>query len=159
MLAAGVIAGYGVIYANGILIVGAMAVSPDLLPITALCVAVALRRRRLLGHAAWTLVMGLGCAGLVACVLTVALDVLGLMPASFALGRSQILSGLTSVNSSTVMVALVAGVAGCSRSRRVRAPRSASPSRSPRSPHRPTSASPREWGRSTRPRVRRWSSS
>jgi uncharacterized hydrophobic protein (TIGR00271 family) len=112
MLAAGVIAGYGVIYANGILIVGAMAVSPDLLPITALCVAVALRRRRLLGHAAWTLVTGLGCAGLVACVLTVALDVLGLMPASFALGRSQILSGLTSVNSSTVMVALVAGVAG-----------------------------------------------
>jgi uncharacterized hydrophobic protein (TIGR00271 family) len=112
MAAAGVIAGYGVIYANGILIVGAMAVSPDLLPITALCVAVVLRRARLLGHAAWTLVAGLGCAGLVACVLTIVLDALGLMPASFALGRSQILSALTSVNSSTIMVALVAGVAG-----------------------------------------------
>jgi uncharacterized hydrophobic protein (TIGR00271 family) len=112
MLAAGVIAGYGVIYANGILIVGAMAVSPDLLPITALCVAVVLRRKRLLGHAAWTLIAGLGCAGLVACVLAVALDATGLMPASFALGGSQILSGLTSVNSSTVMVALVAGAAG-----------------------------------------------
>jgi uncharacterized hydrophobic protein (TIGR00271 family) len=112
MLAAGVIAGYGVIYANGILIVGAMAVSPDLLPITALCVAVVLRRTRLLGHAAWTLLAGLGCAGLVACVLAAALDATGLMPSTFALRGSSILSGLTEVNSSTVMVALVAGVAG-----------------------------------------------
>jgi uncharacterized membrane protein len=89
-----------------------MAVSPDLLPITALCVAVVLRRTRLLGHAAWTLIAGLGCAGLVACVLAATLDATGLMPASFALGRSSILSGLTEVNSSTVIVALVAGVAG-----------------------------------------------
>jgi uncharacterized hydrophobic protein (TIGR00271 family) len=112
MVAAGVIAGYGVIYANGILIVGAMAVSPDLLPITALCVAAVLRRRRLLGHAAWTLIAGLGCAGLVACALAAALDRLGLMPASFTLGRGNILWGLTDVNSSTVLVALVAGAAG-----------------------------------------------
>ena len=38
MVAAGVIAAFGVIEANEILIVGAMAVSPDLLPITAACV-------------------------------------------------------------------------------------------------------------------------
>ncbi len=112
MLAAGVIAGYGVIYANGILIVGAMAVSPDLLPITALCVALVLRRRRLFGHAAWTLIAGLGCAGLVACVLTATLDATGLLPASFGLDSSSVLRGLTKVNSSTVVVALVAGVVG-----------------------------------------------
>jgi uncharacterized hydrophobic protein (TIGR00271 family) len=110
MLAAGVIAGYGVIYANGILIVGAMAVSPDLLPITALCVAVVLRRTRLLGHAAWTLFAGLACAGLVAGAVAATLDATGLMPASFALDRNRILAGLTTVNSSTIVVALVAGV-------------------------------------------------
>src|ERR1700754_1813543 len=38
LICAGVIAGFGVIGANVILIVGAMAVSPDLLPITAACV-------------------------------------------------------------------------------------------------------------------------
>jgi uncharacterized membrane protein len=36
MLAAGVIASYGVIDYDEILIVGAMAISPDLLPITAI---------------------------------------------------------------------------------------------------------------------------
>ena len=35
MVAAGLIAGFGVIEVNSILIVGAMAVSPDLLPVTA----------------------------------------------------------------------------------------------------------------------------
>ena len=41
---AGVIAAYGVIYNNGILIVGAMAVAPDLLPIAASCVGIVLAR-------------------------------------------------------------------------------------------------------------------
>jgi hypothetical protein len=36
MLTAGVIASYGVVEYNGILVVGAMAISPDLLPITAI---------------------------------------------------------------------------------------------------------------------------
>ena len=66
MLAAGVIAAYGVIYANGILIVGAMAVSPDLLPITAICIGITVGRTRLVGRAFWTLAAGLGTAGLVA---------------------------------------------------------------------------------------------
>ena len=38
MIVAGVIAAYGVIEVNSILIVGAMAVSPDVLPVTAACV-------------------------------------------------------------------------------------------------------------------------
>jgi uncharacterized hydrophobic protein (TIGR00271 family) len=112
MAVAGVIAAYGVIYANVILIVGAMAVSPDLLPITALCVGVVLGRRRLIGRAAWTLFAGLGCAGVVAGGLTAVLDATGLLPTSFAPGAATVLSGLTTVNSSTLLVALVAGVAG-----------------------------------------------
>ena len=47
MMAAGVIAGFGVIEVNSILIVGAMAVSPDLLPLTAACVGLVSRRGRL----------------------------------------------------------------------------------------------------------------
>jgi uncharacterized hydrophobic protein (TIGR00271 family) len=111
MAVAGVIAAYGVIYRNEALIVGAMAVSPDLLPITAICVALVLGRPLLAGRALVTLAAGLGLAGLVAGVLTAVLDPLGLLPSSFSVGESG-LDGLTSVNSSTFLVALTAGVAG-----------------------------------------------
>jgi uncharacterized hydrophobic protein (TIGR00271 family) len=110
MAVAGVIAAYGVIYANGILIVGAMAVSPDLLPITSMCVALVVRRAGLFVRAFWTLVAGLGVAGIVAGALTAVLDALGWLPSLDI--DSGVLSGLTSVNSSTVVVALVAGIAG-----------------------------------------------
>jgi uncharacterized hydrophobic protein (TIGR00271 family) len=111
MAAAGIIAAYGVIYKNGILIVGAMAVSPDLLPITAICVAVVMRRRALAMRAFGTLAAGLGLAGVVAGLLSAALDVTDLLPTSFAVGQTA-LSGLTTVNSSTFLVGFAAGVAG-----------------------------------------------
>jgi uncharacterized hydrophobic protein (TIGR00271 family) len=111
MSVAGVIAGYGVIYANGILIVGAMAVSPDFLPIAATCIGLAARRPRLVGRGFVTLAVGLGLAGAVAGVLTALLDLAGLLPSSFEVGAS-VLGGLTTVNSSTFLVALAAGVAG-----------------------------------------------
>ena len=47
MLIAGTIAAFGVLNGNSILIVGAMAVSPDLLPLTAACVGIVGRRIRL----------------------------------------------------------------------------------------------------------------
>jgi uncharacterized hydrophobic protein (TIGR00271 family) len=108
---AGMIAGYGVIYSNGILIVGAMSVSPDLLPITAICVALVSRRPRLARRAFVTLVAGLGFAGLVAGVLSAVLNLVGLLRNGFAVGAG-VLQGLTTVNSSTFVVALVAGIAG-----------------------------------------------
>jgi uncharacterized hydrophobic protein (TIGR00271 family) len=111
MGAAGVIAGYGVIYDNGILIVGAMAVAPDLLPIAACCIGLVLRRRRLVWRALLTLGAGLGFTGLVAGVLTVLLDLLNLLPSGFSVDVG-VLEGLTTVNSSTFLVALAAGVAG-----------------------------------------------
>jgi uncharacterized hydrophobic protein (TIGR00271 family) len=111
MATAGVIAAYGVIYSNGILIVGAMAVSPDFLPIAAACIGLVARRRRLVGRAFWTLTAGLAMAGVVAGVLTAALDVVGLLPSSFQVGENG-LAGLTTVNSSTFLVAVAAGIAG-----------------------------------------------
>jgi uncharacterized hydrophobic protein (TIGR00271 family) len=111
MIVAGVIAGYGVIEANQILIVGAMAVSPDLLPIVAACVGLASRRGRLIRHALVTLVVGLGATCATALLLAVVLDLLDLLPSGFDVGESG-LSGLTTVNDSTIVVALAAGVAG-----------------------------------------------
>jgi uncharacterized hydrophobic protein (TIGR00271 family) len=111
MIAAGVIAAYGVIEANGILIVGAMAVSPDLLPITAACVGLVGRRGRLVGRALMTLAVGLGATCLTAALLTVFLDLLDLLPSSFEVGETA-LSGLTTVNDSTIAVAFAAGIAG-----------------------------------------------
>jgi uncharacterized hydrophobic protein (TIGR00271 family) len=111
MAIAGVIAAFGVIERNSILIVGAMAVSPDILPITATCTGLVLRRWRLAGRAMVTLQLGLIVTGAVAAVLTVALDVLGLLPDGFEIGEGG-LQGLSTVNVSTVCVALAAGVAG-----------------------------------------------
>jgi uncharacterized hydrophobic protein (TIGR00271 family) len=111
MIAAGVIAAFGVIEANAILIVGAMAVSPDLLAITAICVGLVSRRSRLVLRAVTTLAVGMGATCLTAAVLTAVLDLLDLLPSDFAVGESA-LSGLATVNQSTIGVALAAGVAG-----------------------------------------------
>jgi uncharacterized hydrophobic protein (TIGR00271 family) len=111
MVAAAIIAAFGVIEANQILIVGAMAVSPDLLPITAACVGLVSRRGRLVRRALVTLAVGMGAICLTAAVLTVVLDLLDLRPSDFEVGETA-LSGLTTVNSSTIGVALAAGVAG-----------------------------------------------
>jgi hypothetical protein len=111
MLIAGVIAAFGVIEQNSILIVGAMAVSPDILPITATCTGLVLRRWRLAWRAMATLQLGLVVTFAVAAVLTVVLDALGLLPDGFVIGEGG-LQGLSTVNISTVFVALAAGVAG-----------------------------------------------
>jgi uncharacterized membrane protein len=111
MLAAGVIAAFGVINVNSILIVGAMAVSPDLLPVTAACAAFVARNWILSGKALATLVVGLGAASVSAALLTAGLDATGELPAGFKVGEAP-LAGLTTVSVSTVGVALAAGIAG-----------------------------------------------
>jgi uncharacterized hydrophobic protein (TIGR00271 family) len=113
MLAAGVIAGYGVIERNAILIVGAMAVSPDLLPITAIAVGLVGRSGRLATDALLTLAAGMAMTGAAATALSFALDQGDLVPSGFSLSSaSDALGGLTSINDETVVVALVAGIAG-----------------------------------------------
>ena len=111
MIVAGVIAAFGVIEVNSILIVGAMAVSPDVLPVTAACVGLVSRRYRLAWRAIVTLVIGLGATCVAAVALAAGLDILGILPSGFNLDESA-LSGLTTVNDATVGVALAAGIAG-----------------------------------------------
>jgi uncharacterized hydrophobic protein (TIGR00271 family) len=113
MLAAGVIAGYGVLERNAILIVGAMAVSPDLLPITAIAVGLVGRSGRLAAEALLTLAAGLAVTAAAAAALSFVLDQVDLIPSGFSLSSaSDALGGLTSINDETVVVALVAGIAG-----------------------------------------------
>ena len=112
MFAAGVIGGYGVIDDNSILIVGAMAVSPDLLPITAIGVGIVARRLGLAGRAFLTLAVGLGVAALAAATAAFVQDQLGLLPSDFSIEVTGALGGLTTVSNETIAVALVAGMAG-----------------------------------------------
>ncbi len=113
MIVAGVIASYGVIETNTILIVGAMAVSPDLLPITAIGVGILGRRGRLVAEASLTLIVGLAVAAGAAAVSAAVQDGFDLISSGFDLGSaSAALGGLTTVSHETVVVAFVAGVAG-----------------------------------------------
>jgi len=113
MVVAGVIAGYGVLDRNVILIVGAMAISPDLLPTMAAAVGIVGRRWRLVGAAAWTFALGMAVACASAALLTFVLHQLDVLPAGFTLASaSSALGGLTTVGNETVLVALAAGLGG-----------------------------------------------
>ena len=83
MFVAGVIGCYGVIERNAILIVGAMAVSPDLLPITSIGVGLVSRRAGLAGRALLTLALGLALASVAAAAFALAQDLLDLIPSGF----------------------------------------------------------------------------
>jgi uncharacterized hydrophobic protein (TIGR00271 family) len=112
MVMAGVIAAFGVIYENVTLVVGAMAISPDTLPISAAATALVLCRWHLSGRATAALTVGLGVACLVGGTLTWVLHQLDLLPSGFQVGQGGFLEGLSSVNISTPFVAFAAGVAG-----------------------------------------------
>jgi uncharacterized hydrophobic protein (TIGR00271 family) len=108
---AAVIAALGVITSNSILIVGAMAVSPDLLPICATCVGIVRGDRGIAKRAFATLTLGLGLVVVTAAVLSALLKWTGFLPDGFDVDRSS-LSTLAVTDYSTVLIALAAGVAG-----------------------------------------------
>jgi uncharacterized hydrophobic protein (TIGR00271 family) len=110
MIVAGIIAGLGVLEDNAILVVGAMAVSPDLLPICSTCVGIVGRRWPLARRAFLTLTVGLALAVAVSAVMTALLDATGIISGEFRVGERG-LGSLANVDYSTVLVALAAGVA------------------------------------------------
>jgi uncharacterized hydrophobic protein (TIGR00271 family) len=112
MVAAGIIAGVGVLTGSSILIVGAMALSPDLLPISATAVGLVERRRRLWTRALLTLVVGLAVVTAGAAVATLLLRVAGRIPDDLDLAHTVLGETFTSVGPGTVLVALAAGMAG-----------------------------------------------
>jgi uncharacterized hydrophobic protein (TIGR00271 family) len=110
MAVAGVIAAFGVLERSAVLIVGAMAVSPDLLPLTAAAVALVGRRPRIFGRALGTLVPGLLTGVLFAWAVTFALRAAGVVGPGNDI-HTGVVYGLAHVSVTTVCVALAAGVA------------------------------------------------
>jgi uncharacterized hydrophobic protein (TIGR00271 family) len=111
MAVAGVIAAFGVIDRSAILIVGAMAVSPDLLPLTAAAVGLVAKRPPLFARAVGTLLPGLATAVLAACLITLLLRATGVVGAHADI-QSGVVWSLANVSVTTVCVAAAAGVAG-----------------------------------------------
>jgi uncharacterized hydrophobic protein (TIGR00271 family) len=111
MAVAGVIAGFGVIDEDQVLIVGAMAVAPDLLPVTAVCTGLVLRRRRLIRAGLASLLIGLGVACLFAAAVTGFLNLFDLLPGGFAVHEIG-LASQQHIEAETILVAFAAGVAG-----------------------------------------------
>jgi uncharacterized hydrophobic protein (TIGR00271 family) len=110
MAVAGVIACFGVLEHSAVLIVGAMAVSPDLLPLTAASVAFVARRPLLLGRALGTLLPGLITAVIAAWLVTLGLRATGVVHVGADI-HSGVAFSLAHVSVATVCVAAVAGVA------------------------------------------------
>jgi uncharacterized hydrophobic protein (TIGR00271 family) len=110
MAVAAVLAAIGVIADNPILIVGAMAVSPDLLPICAACVGLVAGRIRLARRATVTLLLGILLTWAVAAGIAWSLQATGILTSDFQIHDSA-LHGLAHIDYSTVLVALAAGVA------------------------------------------------
>jgi uncharacterized hydrophobic protein (TIGR00271 family) len=110
MAVAGVVGALGVITDNPILVVGAMAVSPDLLPICAACVGFVAGRARLATRALATLLLGILVTWAVAAGLAWGLQAVGILAGDFQVHDSSI-HGLAHIDYSTILVALAAGVA------------------------------------------------
>jgi uncharacterized hydrophobic protein (TIGR00271 family) len=110
MAVAAVLAAIGVITDNPILIVGAMAVSPDLLPICAACVGFVARRWPLARRAMVTLLLGILLTWAVAAAVAWSLQATGILTGDFEV-HDTALHGLNHIDYSTILVALAAGVA------------------------------------------------
>lgn len=110
MAVAGWIAGLGVIQSSSILIVGAMAVSPDLMPLCSTCVGIVGRRLDLAARAFVTLVLGMGMVMLVAFIVALGLQLAGILANDFNVREIE-LEGLAAADYSTGLIALGAGVA------------------------------------------------
>jgi uncharacterized membrane protein len=112
MVAAGVVAGVGVMTGSSILVVGAMALSPDLLPISAAAVGLVDRRWPLAARAFVTLAVGLGIVALAAAATTALLRLSGRIERNLELADTVLGPSLTQIGPGSVLVALAAGMAG-----------------------------------------------
>lgn len=111
MTIAGIIAAFGVMTENAVLIVGAMALAPDLTPIIATSVGLVGRRWRLAGRGMLTLAIGYAFTTLAALLTAAFMRVANLLPSGYQLSQTNVQS-LVTYNVMIVIIALAAGVAG-----------------------------------------------
>lgn len=108
---AGLIAAAGIMQNTTVPIVGAMAISPDLLPLVSLAYGVAARRGRIVGLAAVSLAMGLAVAIVSAAAVTLLADLIGLrFPRP--LGSILLVGFVAEPSLIGGLVAFAAGIAG-----------------------------------------------
>jgi uncharacterized hydrophobic protein (TIGR00271 family) len=112
MVSAGVIAGIGVLTGSAVLLVGAMAISPDLLPISATAIGVVERRWQLAVKAFRVLWIGLAMGSLGAFAATALLRLFNRVPDDLRLADTTMGEALTELGPGSLIVAAVAGVAG-----------------------------------------------
>jgi uncharacterized hydrophobic protein (TIGR00271 family) len=112
MASAGIIAGIGVITGSAVLLVGAMAISPDLLPISATAIGVVERRWQLAIKAIRVLLIGLATGALGALAATALLRLFNRVPDDLRLADTAMGDALTELGPGSLIVAAVAGVAG-----------------------------------------------
>ncbi len=112
MTAAGVVAGVGVLTGSSILVVGAMAISPDLLPISASAIGLVDRRWHMAARAGRALAVGLAASAAAACAATLVLRLFGRIPENLALADTVLGPSLTKLGPGSILVAIAAGVAG-----------------------------------------------
>ncbi|HET7236790.1 MAG TPA: DUF389 domain-containing protein [Actinomycetota bacterium] len=111
MAIAGLIAAIGVYDDQPVLIVGAMALSPDLARLAALCIGLVLREYRVAARGATSLALGLGVAALAGAATIGLAPALGRKPAGGGFGQGLLTSFITDPGLTGAVVALVAGVA------------------------------------------------
>ncbi|MCU0260430.1 MAG: DUF389 domain-containing protein [Ilumatobacteraceae bacterium] len=112
MAAAGIIAGIGVLTGSAVLLVGAMAISPDLLPISASAIGIVERRWQLALRAVRALMIGLATGAAGAFAATVLLRLFGRVPDDLRLADTIMGEALTEIGPGSLIVAAVAGAAG-----------------------------------------------
>lgn len=111
MSVAGIIAAFGVMTNNAVLIVGAMALAPDLTPVTATSVGLVGRRWRLAGRGLLTLSVGYAFTTLAAMITSLFMRVIGQIPEGYTIPVMSVES-LVTYNLMIVIIAFVAGIAG-----------------------------------------------
>jgi uncharacterized hydrophobic protein (TIGR00271 family) len=112
MASAGIIAGIGVLTGSAVLLVGAMAISPDLLPISAGAIGIVERRWPLAVRAVRVLLIGLATGALGAFAATAVLRLFNRVPEDLRLADTAMGAALTGLGPGSLMVAAIAGVAG-----------------------------------------------
>lgn len=110
MIAAGVVSSVGVLTGSSILVVGAMALSPDLLPISAGAIGLVERRWRLAGRAMRALSVGLAIGAAASCAVTAFLRVFHRIPDDLVLADTVLGPSLTKLGPGSMLVAVAAGV-------------------------------------------------
>jgi uncharacterized hydrophobic protein (TIGR00271 family) len=112
MIAAGMIAGIGVLTGSAVLLVGAMAISPDLLPLSASAIGIVEQRWLLATRAIRVLLIGLGTGAVAAYATTLLLRLFGRVPDDLVVADTTIGEALTHLGPGSLMVAAAAGIAG-----------------------------------------------